>query len=170
MPALTAQEIANHFPEKLYNIESFVLNEQTWDNVRPDLKVLFASGKKYKFDENIRTSLPTTKGIYIFFIEPQFPFNPDVRILMYVGKVTAGDSFNKRFYEYVNSIGNYEPRENIMILTNLWPKHTWVYIYELDLSDAEITAIEDNLIDNIVPPMNNKFKAKSAKNSRSLYL
>ena len=37
-------------------------------------------------------------------------------------------------------------------------------------TDDEIEAIEDNLIDNIVPPLNNKVKAKAAKNSRSIYL
>ena len=57
-----------------------------------------------------------------------------------------------------------------MLLTNLWPNKTWVYVYPLDVTDDEIEAIEDNLIDNIVPPLNNKVKAKAAKNSRSIYL
>jgi hypothetical protein len=57
-----------------------------------------------------------------------------------------------------------------MLLTNLWPNKTWVYVYPLDATDDEIEAIEDNLIDNIVPPLNNKVKAKAAKNSRSIYL
>ena len=56
-----------------------------------------------------------------------------------------------------------------MLLTNLWPEKTWVYVYPLDLSDKEIESIEDNLIDNIVPPLNNRVKATSAHNSRSIY-
>ena len=89
---------------------------------------------------------------------------------MYVGKVAGNNTFRNRFYEYVNAIGNLDQRLNIMLLTNLWPNKTWVYVYPLDVTDDEIEAIEDNLIDNIVPPLNNKVKAKAAKNSRSIYL
>ena len=88
---------------------------------------------------------------------------------MYVGKVTGTDTFFHRFYEYVSNIGNLNQRQNTMLLTNLWPEKTWVYVYPLDLSDKEIESIEDNLIDNIVPPLNNRVKATSAHNSRSIY-
>ena len=169
MGALSLEELNNDNPEKVFRIDTFVLNHQTWVNIRKDLSTLFLNGKKFKFDENIQTVLPSTKGIYIFFIEPEFPFPPEVRYLMYVGRVIGTNTFRKRFYDYVSAIGSHEVRRNIQILTNLWPEKTWVYVYELDLTDDEITAIEDNLIDNIVPPMNNKFKAVEAKNSRSIY-
>lgn len=170
MPALTLQQINNANPEQNYNIKSFVLNINTWGNIRADLGRLFLNGIKLKFDENIRNNLPRSKGIYIFYIEPDFPFSPETRYLMYVGKVAGKDTFYKRFYEYVKAIGNLDQRKNIMLLTNLWPNKTWVYVYSLDdATDDEIEAIEDNLIDNIVPPLNNKVKAKAAKNSRSIY-
>lgn len=170
MPALSYIQLNNDNPEKIYNIRTFVLNAQTWVNVRSDLQQLFSNRTRYKFDENIIQALPNTKGIYIFYVEPNFPFLPETRYIMYVGKVTCTDTFHNRFYDYVSGIGNKKKRRNIQLLTNLWPDNTWVYIYELDLSDDEITAIEDNLIDNIIPPLNNKFKAKSAQNSRSIYL
>lgn len=169
MGALSLEELNNDNPEKVFRIDTFVLNHLTWVNIRKDLSTLFLNGKKFKFDENIQTVLPSSKGIYIFFIEPEFPFSPEVRYLMYVGRVIGTNTFKKRFYKYVSAIGSHEERRNIQILTNLWPEKTWVYVYELDLTDDEITAIEDNLIDNIIPPMNNKFKAKEAKNSRSIY-
>lgn len=169
MKALSLQEINNAYPEKVYNIESFVLNVNTWANIRQELGNLFHNGLRFKFTENIRESLPHTKGIYIFYVEPNFPFLPETRYLMYVGKVTGTDTFFHRFYEYVNNIGNLNQRQNTMLLTNLWPEKTWVYIYPLDLPDKEIESIEDNLIDNIVPPLNNRVKATSAHNSRSIY-
>ena len=170
MAVLSLEELNNINPEKIYNIKSFVLNINTWKNLRNDLTILFKNGKRFLFDENIRDSLPSTKGIYMFFIEPCFPFMPETRYLMYVGRVIGSNTFYKRFNDYVSSIGNKDKRRNIQLLTNLWPNRTWVYVYELDLSDDEITAIEDNLIDNIVPPLNNKFKAKSAQRSRSIYM
>lgn len=169
MKALSLQEINDAYPEKAYNIESFVLNINTWSNVRQELGGLFHDCLRLKFDENIRDSLPKTKGIYIFFVEPNFPFLPETRYLMYVGKVTGTNTFFHRFNEYVSSIGNLNQRQNTMLLTNLWPEKTWVYVYPLDLSDKEIESVEDNLIDNIVPPLNNRVKAKSAHNSRSIY-
>ena len=170
MAVLSLEELNNINPEKIYNIKSFVLNINTWENLRNDLTMLLKNGKRVLFDENIRNSLPLTKGIYMFFIEPCFPFLPETRYLMYVGRVIGSNTFYNRFNDYVSSIGNKDKRRNIQLLTNLWPNKTWVYVYELDLSDDEITAIEDNLIDNIVPPLNNKFKAKSAQKSRSIYM
>lgn len=169
MSTLSLQEINNAYPEKIYNIESFVLNINTWQNVRQDLSEFFRNGLRLKFDEHIRESMPKTRGIYIFFVEPNFPFMPETRYLMYVGKVTGSDTFFNRFHEYVSDIGKLNQRQNTMLLTNLWPEKTWVYVYTLDLSDREIESIEDNLIDNIVPPLNCRLKAKEAQNSRSIY-
>lgn len=169
MGALSLSELNNDNPEKVSNINTFVLNNESWTNVRADLSILFNGGKKFKFDENIQSLLPPTKGIYIFYVEPEFPFFPEARYLMYVGRVIGSNTFKKRFYKYVAAIGSHKERRNIQLLTNLWPDKTWVYVYELDLKDDEITAIEDNLIDNIIPPMNNRFKSSKAKNSRSIY-
>lgn len=169
MEALSYEELNNDNPEKIYNIQTFVLNLQFWKDVRSDLNVLFQNGQRFKFDEHITDFLPKTKGIYIFFVEPEFPFQPEVRYLMYVGRVVSTNTFKNRFYDYVSGIGRRNKRRNIQLLTNLWPGKTWVYIYELNVSDAEIENIEINLIDNIIPPMNNSFKAIRAKNSRSLY-
>ncbi len=167
---LSITAINNARIEKTYNIESFVLNMDTWANIDPKLSVYFAGGNKFKFDENITNHLSTNKGIYIFYVEPDFPFSPATRYLMYVGKVTGTNTFKNRFYSYVNAIGNINEKENIMILTNLWPGKTWVYVYPLNMTDKEIEAIENNLIDNIVPPLNSRVKSKSAKNSRSIFI
>lgn len=170
MAVLSIDELNNLNPEKIYNIGTFVLNYSSWLNIRNDLNVILQNPIRVKFDSNIQANLSSKKGIYMFFVEPDFPFAPEARYLMYVGRVISNNTFKKRFYDYVSGIGNRNNRRNIQLLTNLWPDKTWVYYYELDhLSDDEITAIEDNLIDNVIPPMNNRFKIKEAKNSRSLY-
>lgn len=168
MPTLSIDQLNNLNPEKLYNIQTFVLHHTAWNNVCIDLQTIIPL--KVKFNAQMLPLLTNSKGIYIFYIEPGFPFAPEARYPMYVGRVIGRNTFRNRFGDYVRAIGSVNERRNIQLLTNLWPDKTWVYFYELPgLTDDEITAIEDNLIDNIIPPMNNKFKAVSAKNSRSIY-
>lgn len=65
MTPLSYEELNNDNPEQIYNIETFVLNLQSWRDVKDDLRVLFQNGQRFKFDEHIQDSLPKTKGIYI---------------------------------------------------------------------------------------------------------
>ncbi len=172
MPVLTRDELADLNPEKLYNIPTFVLHYELWQNIDPTLAATLNAPVKIKFDANIRNNLGTLrnkKGIYIFFVEPDFPFVPKANYLMYVGRVINTNTFYLRFRDYVNGIGNRNIRRNIQLLTNLWEDKTWVYFYELNLADNRIKTIESNLFDNIVPPLNNQFRARRALNSRSIY-
>lgn len=172
MPVLTRDELADLNPEKLYNIPTFVLHYELWQNVDPNLALTLNAPVKVQFDENIRNNLGAIrnrKGVYMFFVEPEFPFVPTVNYLMYVGKVVGTNTFFKRFYDYVSAIGDKNKRRNIQLLTNLWEGRTWVYFYELAMTDVQIEGIEQNLYDNIIPPLNNQFRAKRALNSRSIY-
>ncbi|WDF54885.1 hypothetical protein [Mucilaginibacter sp. KACC 22063] len=172
MPVLTRKELSELNPEKIYNIQTFVLHHELWANIDPALNAILNAPVKLAFDSTIRTrlgALRNSRGIYMFFVEPEFPFIPSCNYFMYVGRVISGNTFFKRFYDYVSSIGNKKKRRNLQLLTNLWPGKTWVYFFELNLSDTRIAAIEANLFDNIVPPLNNQFRAKRALNSRSIY-
>lgn len=172
MPALTIDELRDINVEKIFNIQTFVLHYELWQNIDPTLATVLNSPVKIKFDANIRNNLGAVKdkkGIYMFFVEPEFPFDPKVNYLMYVGRVIKTNTFFKRFNDYVKGIGNKNIRRNIQLLTNLWEDKTWVYFYELSLTDNRIKAIEANLFDNIIPPLNNQFRAKRALNSRSIY-
>ena len=168
---LTKEQLASLNMDRVYRINPYILNFELWQNVDSALKTLLSKPVKYLFDDSIQTSLSkTSKGIYVFTVEPDFPFPPTINHFMYVGKVVATNTFHDRFYEYVSAIGLMDKRRNIQLLTNLWPGKTWVYVYELNtLNDNEIEDIEDNLIDNIIPPLNNRFKSKKAKNQRNLY-
>lgn len=166
---LTKDELTALNPDQIYNINTFVLHNELWGLLDTRYTELLGSPRRLEFNGKIREKLSDKKGIYMFFVEPDFPFSPKVSYLMYVGRVIGENTFNKRFYEYVNAIGNKNVRRNIQLLTNLWPGRTWVYVYELDLPDDEITKIEDDLIDHVVPPMNNRFKLEKAFNSRSIY-
>lgn len=171
MAVLTKEELVLLNPDPVYRMP-FVLNYELWPNVDRTLSTILNNPQKILFDSTIRKKLGTlknAKGIYMFIIEPEFPFVPSVNYLVYVGRVINDNTFFKRFYEYVDSIGNVNARRNVQLLTNLWPGKTWVYFYELTLADKRIAEIEDNIFNNICPPLNNKFRSKRALNSRSIY-
>jgi hypothetical protein len=158
-------------PEKIY-VLPFTLNIGLWQNIDIGLKSTFSSPVKLKFNELIKenmNSIKASKGIYMFFIEPDFPFLPPANYLVYIGRVTKGNTFFKRFYDYTSSIGERNKRRNIQLLTNLWPDKTWVYFYPLSETDQRISEIEKMLFNNIVPPLNADLTAKGARNSRSIY-
>lgn len=172
MPVLTRDELSELNPEKIFNIPTFILHYELWQRLDPNLATTLNAPVKLQFDENIRNNLGALKdrkGVYMFFIEPDFPFIPKANYLMYVGRVIKTDTFFHRFYDYVKAIGNKNYRRNIQLLTNLWAGKTWVYFYDLNIADNLIADIEQNLFDNIIPPLNNQFRSKRALNSRSIY-
>lgn len=126
---------------------------------------------RIKFDVNIRGLMPNNihngKGIYMFFLEPSHPFPDDIfiRHLLYVGRVQGGRTnynFFRRFYSYVNAIGNKKAARNIMRLTNLWPDNTYVYYFDLSTrTDLDIVNIEQNIFNKIVPPLNEELHGTS---------
>lgn len=172
MAVLSVEEINNHFVENRYMLN--VLHDpEKWNSL--NLPYL-PNPIKLKFDEDIKenmnSEIKTKKGLYMFFLEPNHPFSPTINHLLYVGRVREGGTnynFFKRFDEYKNQIGNVNGSLNKVLLTNLWPDHTYVYFYPLESSsDDDISKIEDEIIKKIVPPLNSKIGGKTEQ-SRNLY-
>lgn len=124
--------------------------------------------------KNMQDSLKKSKGIYMFFVEPCYRLHSDVnnKHLLYIGRVramTTNYNFQKRFYEYVSCIGDKNAKRNRLRLTNLYPQNTFVYFFQLNhKSDQEIKDIESNLIDKILPPLNEELSAEASQ-TRKLY-
>lgn len=169
MSTLTLEELNSVNPEKIYDLP-LTLNINLWNTIT--LPVSLPTPIKIEFNEKIRQSLPlkikNKKGIYMFVVEPNFSFSPEIKYPIYIGRVYKDNTFFKRFYEYVQSIGNFNIKRNRQIMTNAWPTKTFVYYYELN-NDNEIEFIEKELVDKIIPPLNNKFYLKEAQNTRSIY-
>lgn len=171
MDALTLEEINNSFPDNRYLL-NVLHNPSLWQDINftplPNPHVV-------KFDENIKDNIPAEiknkKGIYMFFLNPEHPFLPEIKHLVYVGRVRSGATgfnFLKRFDEYKKQIGNPNGSLNKVLLTNLWPNHTYVFFYGLDFSDEDIASIEDVIIKKIVPPLNS-FIGGRTEQTRNLY-
>ncbi len=167
---LSLSELNGVNPEKVYQLQE-VLNPNLWDSI--NLASPLPSPIRLKFDENIRTNLDPNlknkKGIYMFVVEPNHKFPvPEIKHLVYIGRVMSDNTFFKRFYEYVNTIGETNAKRNRQLMTNCWPNKTFVYFFKLT-NDADIKQIEQELNDKIIPVLNNKFFLEEAKNSRSIY-
>lgn len=175
MPYLTRLEILQAYPENSTYRMSVHHEPDKWNNI---LNHNLGTPIRLKFDENIRDNMPANihngKGIYMFFLEPSHPFPSSIlmRHLLYVGRVREGNtnySFFKRFYRYVEAIGNKDSARNIMRLTNLWPDHTYVYYFDLSAkTDTEISDIESNIFNNIIPPLNEELHG-GARITRQFY-
>lgn len=169
MSVLTLEQLNDYNPEKIFDLP-LTLNINLWNSLV--LPISLPVPLKLEFNETLRSTMPShlkkKKGIYFFVVEPNFPFLPAINHLIYIGRVVKTNTFFKRFYEYVKAIGNQNVKRNRQLMTNAWPSKTYVYYFALD-SDHEIEIIEKELIDKIIPPLNNKFSIKEATNTRSLY-
>lgn len=172
MPVASLDDINNNFPENRYMLK-VIHTPNLWNRIGiPTLP----TPTKVKFDDSILASIPSSiannKGIYMFFLEPNHPFLPKVHHLLYIGRVQSGTSnfsFKKRMYDYKATIGNVTRSLNKVLLTNLWPDHTFVYFYSLNhMTDQAIKDIESNLYKNIVPPLNAQIEGKTEQ-TRNLY-
>lgn len=172
MPVLTLEEINNSFPDNRYLL-NVIHNPNLWNELNiPKLP----NPTRVKFDENIKANMPLLirdeKGIYMFILEPEYPFEPSIKHLVYIGRVRSGETdfnFYKRFDDYKGLIGKSNGSLNKVLLTNLWPEQTFVYFFGLStLSDDDISDIENILIKKIIPPLNSAIGGKSEQ-TRNLY-
>ncbi|WP_326982274.1 hypothetical protein VUJ46_19060 [Chryseobacterium sp. MYb264] len=172
---LSREEIASLYIEDNFSFKVCHFPEY-WEDIDRGIFAKLPAPTMLNFNQNIRRNMEgagikNSAGIYMFFLEPAFNFMPEVRHLLYVGRVITGDSdhsFFKRFYSYVKAIGDDTRKKNLVKLTNLWPTYTKVYFYPLTIPDTEIMEIEDIIISKVIPPLNNQFKGRS-RNSRQLY-
>ncbi len=171
MAALSQEQLNSVNPEKIYDLP-LTMNIDLWGQF--NLPVALPNPIKLAFNENIRDNLPqiikNKKGIYMFLVEPNFPFTPDINYLVYIGRVISNNTFFKRFYEYVKAIGNMNVKRNRQLMANAWYGSTNVYFYDLSAaSDDDIKEVENQLVNYIIPPLNVQYRIDEAQNTRSLY-
>ena len=95
---LTLKEINESCIERCHRLH-VIHNKDWWEEINLDI---FPEPIRLEFNATIREHMPVQvkkhKGIYMFFIEPNHPFKPDIKHLMYVGRVLSGQS-DHNFYK-----------------------------------------------------------------------
>jgi hypothetical protein len=166
--ALTIKQISEIVAYKNYEFRIYFSPQDFSESMKALNHLNLLNFHRYKFEYNITDHLPVTKGFYVFTIEDLgFP-QIDFRYLLYIGKVEKTNTFRNRFYKYRSSINDSSSAENVMLLTNLWPDNTYVYVFEL-LNDHDIVDIEKILINKLKPNFNQEYFSSKTVNSTSLY-
>lgn len=110
-----------------------------------------------KFEKRNKDKIPTTPGIYAFFIKPKAANFPENAYLIYIGK--AGDksknNLRKRFIQYLDRL-KYEKRPKLNIVLNKWKKYIYFCYSEIADSRISLGDIEIQLNDALIPPLNEK--------------
>lgn len=122
------------------------------------------------FDPANRTSVPEKQGIYMFVIRPsnQVLANFQHKYILYVGQTINLRQRFSTYFRYINSTKPSDQLKRIMIL--IWEGKLQFHFFEaVNLSANQLTDIEFDLIDTIIPPMNNRFNAPIVKQSVKLY-
>jgi len=144
----------------------FILNpDDVWDKFDNSLKTIVqADWYEAKFLDDTGSNLHNDMinlpnncgGIYIFILKPEVIPKTHIYIL-YIGrcKYTVYQNLRKRCCEYIKDTN----RPKILAMINSWGKH--LYIRYLPLVDNDvIESLEDELIETIFPPCNDKYPKK----------
>ncbi|AMR28253.1 hypothetical protein A0257_14930 [Hymenobacter psoromatis] len=123
-----------------------------------------------KFDRTSASSIPSEMGVYMFIVKslPEALLNYQHRYILYVGQAV---NLRKRFGEYFHYANSSKPSDQLKrVMTVVWEDKLYFNYFPTDgFSRADLTSVEFDLIDKIVPPMNKLFRAEVLKQYISLY-
>ena len=123
-----------------------------------------------KFEKTSQSSIPDAMGVYMFVIKstPETLTNNQHRYILYVGQAV---NLRKRFGEYFHYAHSNKPSDQLKrVMTLIWKDRLNFHYFETpNFTIPELTSIEFDLIDRIVPPMNNRFRADILKQYVKLY-
>lgn len=147
--------------------QRFCLDIKSWSSYKRKLQFNWST---VKFDKLSSKSIPSSPGIYAFFVKPGIADFKENAYLMYVGK--AGDKSNndlrKRFNQYINGMkSNARPKLNWFL--NTWKSHLFFCFAEINDRRLSLSKIEKELNDAFIPPFNEMdFSAKVRKKVKVL--
>ena len=153
---------------------SFIINPEFWENIDTDVKSLIDTDwSEVKFfkdtkepNEQINTIPNDRGGIYLFIIKPNYI--PDTHLyIMYVGRArnTKNQNLRKRCKDYYSESN----RPKVKRLLERWWKYIYIKYLPLDDNDI-IDKVEEELINAIVPPCNDKIPNKKIQNTIKAFI
>jgi hypothetical protein len=123
-----------------------------------------------RFTTAQKQQIPKSQGIYFFIISP-LKKNLSHTLHNYILYVGQAENLRARFSEYFNYKNSKNPSDQYkrrMVL--VWKKYLQFHYFEASsLSKNELTDLEFDLIDTIIPPYNQRFRAKTIKNKVKFY-
>lgn len=168
---LYTPEISNEdiLKDKKQRWRTFCLDNQIWDVSPKIINELFLSWEKIKFNEQNVSKVPEAQGIYMFVVETNLKTisNFGSHYIIYVGQTI---NLRDRFKTYFRYKSNTEPSDQLKrIMVLLWENNLYFNFTVTKLEPFQLTDLEFDLIDAIVPPMNLRFRARAIKENVKLY-
>ncbi|HYG09255.1 MAG TPA: hypothetical protein VD835_04715 [Pyrinomonadaceae bacterium] len=107
--------------------------------------------KKCKFTKAAGGLIPKKPGVYCFTLELGAPFPKDIVLPLYVGK-SPNQNLHKRFLDYFSERTDYEGREKVVIMLNMFRDR--LFFWWVELPRVYVDIVEEHLIMCCKPPCN----------------
>jgi hypothetical protein len=127
------------------------------NSIHSKIKVHLNWASPIPFNKGNRTKIPKLPGIYLFFVKPTSRIHEEQSFILYVGySMNLYNRYGDYLYKYSNSDEpNYIERR---IMLNSWSDYLYYTYIDLNgKTESEITKIESDIIDSLVPPINRDF-------------
>ena len=136
---------------------TILLWPKLWREWKPPVKLKW-EGKK--FSPASKGSIPNKPGVYAFVIKPGIPPGLPNSVLMYIGM--SDRPLRERFGEYVREMGDPRGRPAINTMLQMYAGYLHFYCARVK-KPTKPKAIEDQLLETLVPPMNKQYSAKVSR-------
>lgn len=152
--------ISNRWPKFCLDSEIWNLELTCGYNPMEDwLNIKFDKGNIPYF---IDKDLDGQEGIYMFVLKPENRINKNHTFILYIGETS---NLKQRFESYFNYENTDNPSDQLkrkMIV--LWKDYLHFYYIKTDYGSKRLREqLEYDLIDKLVPPINDKFRSKALK-------
>lgn len=166
-PSLTNVEILN---DQRYMWPRLCLDNRIWEQPTRLLHNHSLQWQECSFDRSNKVHVPDRQGIYMFVLKSNNSIfaNNNHSYILYVGQTVNLKQRFSKYFSYKNSDKPSDQLKRIMVL--VWEgKLTFNFFETTNFTGAQLDDIEFDLIDMIVPPMNNNFRAEGIKQLVKFY-
>ena len=157
--------------EKSHRWQKVCIDIDVWNQEKKVDKNRFNNWTEIKFTEtnlSLMEKMRGKEGIYMFVVKPNMPFTCYHSYILYVGET---NDLYRRYQNYLRYKDSTHPSDlKKRIMTLVWKDFLYFNFFETDYgSTTEREKEEYDLIDSIVPPMNDDFRSIVLKQNIKLY-
>ncbi|SRR6266581_2940228 len=140
-----------------FHVKRMVLSPFQWAACRLPVDLTW---KAAKFSRSNMRTIPTTRGVYTFLVQPGIANHPCCSYLLYVGK-TENQNFRRRYQQYLREkqAGDESGRPHVTDMLEKWDGFLWFCFASIEQANL-IEDVEKTLLTAYLPPTNKEFPAK----------
>lgn len=164
---LTNAEILNH---KAFRWIRFCLDQDLYTSQTKLFHTISPVWHKVKFKKDQTSKVPRKQGIYMFALDISggLDLNHTSNYVLYVGQA---EDLQSRFNQYFGYELSEEPSDLLKrCMVIIWKERLNFHFFETNgLPGTDLTKMEFDLIDLIVPRINQRFRGRILKKAIKLY-